>query len=194
MYKKVNITENHMRVMSLFTRGFDREYHIREAQKLLMISPRTAQLILNDLEKKAVLESKMRGKAKVYRIKGGCASRDYLMLTEQYKRIAFLASDMMAREVLEKAAPSIKGIALVFGSYAKGKAKEGSDLDIFVIGSCKRDETRKVSDLYGMEINVKTYPMKVFKREMGTDILIREVLADHIVISGLEELISMVVK
>ena len=55
MYKKVNITENHFRILSLFSNGFDREYYIREVQRLLKISPRTSQLILADLEKKAIL-------------------------------------------------------------------------------------------------------------------------------------------
>ncbi|MCX6710529.1 MAG: hypothetical protein NTZ02_00385 [Candidatus Woesearchaeota archaeon] len=49
MYNKLNITENHLQALSLFTNGFEREYYIREVGKLLRISPRTAQLILEDL-------------------------------------------------------------------------------------------------------------------------------------------------
>src|SRR3989338_1689868 len=54
MYNKINITENGLQIISLFTNGFDREYYIREVEKLLKISPRTAQLILEDLENKSI--------------------------------------------------------------------------------------------------------------------------------------------
>ena len=64
MYNKINITENHLQVLLLFTDGFDREYYIREVERLLKISPRTAQLILEDLEAKGILEPKTRGKIK----------------------------------------------------------------------------------------------------------------------------------
>ena len=45
MYNKINITENGLQIISLFTNGFDREYYIREVEKLLKISSRTAQLM-----------------------------------------------------------------------------------------------------------------------------------------------------
>ncbi len=70
MYEKINITENHLNILSLFTRGFDSAYYIREVEKILKISHRTAQLILEDLEKKAVLGSKTRGKIRTLRQAG----------------------------------------------------------------------------------------------------------------------------
>src|SRR3989344_165074 len=100
MYKKVNklgITENHMQILSLFTRGFDKEYYIREVQKILKISPRTAQLLLDDLEKKAVLESKKRGKIKAYFLKKSITAKEYLLFTEQYKKLSFFENNLLIR-------------------------------------------------------------------------------------------------
>ena len=68
MYEKVNITENTLQVLSLFTNDFSSEYYIREVEKILKISPRTAQLILENLENKGIVESKMRGKIKNYKL------------------------------------------------------------------------------------------------------------------------------
>jgi PAS domain S-box-containing protein len=59
MYKKVNITENHLQILSLFTNGFENEYYIREIERLLKISPRTSQLILEDLERKTIRIEKL---------------------------------------------------------------------------------------------------------------------------------------
>ena len=69
MYDKINITENGLQIIALFTNGFDSEYYIREVEKLLKISPRTAQLILEDLEDKGIIESKIKGKIKLYKLK-----------------------------------------------------------------------------------------------------------------------------
>ena len=107
MYNKINITENGLQIISLFTNGFDREYYIREVEKLLKISPRTAQLILEDLENKGIIESKMKGKIKSYKLKINELSNRYLTFVEQYKSIAFMEKNLLVKEVIEKINPFI---------------------------------------------------------------------------------------
>lgn len=195
MYEKLGITENHLQALSLFTRGFSREYYIREVQKILGISPRTAQLILEDLEKKAVLESATRGKIRNYRIKKTGIGRQYLLFAEQYKTITFLESKrFLIGELIFKIGAAVDGIGLVFGSYAKGLEKKDSDLDIFVAGSCDKNEIDKMSRLYGIKISVKNYPLKLFGSGIKNDILIKEVLDNHIVFSNAELFIKTVFK
>ena len=143
MYDKLNITENHLQAISLFTNGFNREYYIREVQKLLKISPRTSQLILNDLEDKGILESKTKGKIRTYKIKSNSLSKKYIILVEQYKAIAFFEKNQIVKELIEKITPFIEGIGIIFGSYAKGIAEKESDLDIFVIGKYNKEGIKK---------------------------------------------------
>ena len=119
MYNKINITENNLQVLSLFTNGFDREYYIREVEKLLEISPRTAQLILEDLENKGIVESKTRGKIKSYKLRMNELSKRYLTFVEQYKTISFMKKNLLVKEVIEKISPFVYGIGIIFGSYAK---------------------------------------------------------------------------
>jgi predicted nucleotidyltransferase len=194
MYEKVNITENHFRALSLFTRGLGAEYYIREVQRLLGISPRTSQLILDDLEKKTVLESRTLGKIRTYGIRKSEAAKDYLVFAEQYKKITFLRKRPMIGEVISKITPMVRGLGMVFGSYAKGVEKKGSDLDVFIAGDYDRRGVKGVSELYGIEISVKSYPMEIFKRDIRKDALIREVLSDHVVFSGAEEFVRTVLE
>lgn len=194
MYEKVNITENHLQVLSLFTKGFNREFYIREVQKILRISPRTAQLILDDLERKAILESTIKGKIRTYKIKKTGPAKDYFIFVEQYKKITFLEKRPMIKEIITKITPSIKGIGLIFGSYVKELEKKDSDIDIFVVGEHDRKKIKKVSDLYGTEVSVKAYPWKIFEKEIKDDILIKEVLSNHVVFSGVETFVRMVLK
>ncbi len=193
MYEKVNITENSLQILSLFTRGFDREYYIREVQKILKISPRTAQLLLEDLENKGILESKVRGKIKTYKLKRNNVSRKYLTFVEQYKEISFTTKNILIKEIIEKITPHMQGIALVFGSYAKGTAHKESDLDIFIAGTYDSEEIKKVSKMYGVDVSVKCYPMKIFEKNITTDILLKEIVNDHIIFLNAEQFVQKVV-
>src|SRR3989344_1188228 len=154
MYNKINITENGLQIISLFTNGFDREYYIREVEKLLKISPRTAQLILEDLENKGIIESKVRGKIKSYKLKINELSNRYLTFVEQYKSIAFMEKNLLVKEVIEKISPFINGIG----------------------------------------ISIKCYPLKTFEKNVYQDILLKEVLKNHIVFKNMELFIQKVLK
>src|SRR3989344_4959107 len=176
MYDKLNITENTLKVLSLFTNGFDREYYIREVEKILKISPRTSQIILEDLENKGVLESKTKGKIKSYKLRINDLSKRYIIFVEQYKLILFMEKKLMIKEIIEKITPNIKGIGIIFGSYAKGLEKEDSDLDIFIAGTYKKEEIKKISVNLGVEISVKCYPVKTFKKNLNKDVLLKEIL------------------
>ena len=194
MYKKIRITENTLHVLSLFTNDFGREYYIREVKKLLKISPRTAQLILEDLEDKGVIESKIRGKIRTYKIKLSEFTKRYFVFVEQYKAIAFLEKNLMIKEIVEKITPNIKGIGIIFGSYAKGIENKESDLDIFVAGNYNKEEIKRVSKNLGIDISVKCYPMKTFERNINKDILLKEILKNHIVFVNVEQFIQKVLK
>ena len=194
MYNKINITENGLQIISLFTNGFDREYYIREVEKLLKISPRTAQLILEDLENKGIIESKVRGKIKSYKLKISELSKRYFTFVEQYKSIAFMEKNLLVKEVIEKISPFINGIGIIFGSYAKGIFNKESDLDIFVAGNYEKEEIKKVSRNLGVEISVKCYPLKTFGKNISQDILLKEVLKNHIVFKNMELFIQKVLK
>lgn len=192
MYGKIKITENTLQALSLFTNGFDREYYVREVEKLMKVSPRTAQLILEDLEDKGVLESKTRGKIRTFKLNPSELTKRYLVLVEEYKAIAFLQKRLLIKEVIEKIIPHVRGIGMIFGSYAKGLEKDDSDLDVFIAGDYGDDEVKRVSDNLGIDVSVKCYPMGVFEKGLAKDILLKEVLKDHVVFAGAERFIRAV--
>ncbi len=194
MYEKIRITENTLQVLSLFTNDFKRGYYVREVEKILKISPRTAQLILEDLENKGIVQSKIKGKIKIFKINQSDFTKKYLVFVEQYKAIAFLEKRLMIKEIIEKITHHIKGIGIIFGSYVKGLEKKDSDLDIFVAGNYNRNEIKKVSRNLGIEISVKCYPIKTFENNLNKDILLKEILKNHIVFMNAEQFIEEVFK
>lgn len=194
MYEKIKITENTLQILSLFTNDFKREYYVREVEKLLKISPRTAQLILEDLEDKGTIVSKTKGKIKTFKINPSEFTKKYLVFVEQYKAIAFLEKRLLIKEIIEKITPHIKGIGIIFGSYVKGLEKEGSDLDVFVAGNYNKDEIKKVSKNFGIEISIKCYPIRNFEKNLTKDILLKEILKNHVVFVNVEHFIQVVFK
>ena len=194
MYEKIRFTENTLQVLSLFTNDFSREYYVREVERLLKISPRTSQLILEDLEDKGIIESKTKGKIKTFKLNPSEFTKKYLVFVEQYKAIAFLEKKLLIKEIIEKITPHINGIGIIFGSYVKELEKEGSDLDIFIAGNYNNDEIKKVSKNLGIEISVKCYPLKIFEKSLTKDILIKEVLKNHVVFLNAEQFIQKVFK
>ncbi len=189
MYNKINITENHLRILSLFSKGFNKEYHIREVGKIANLSPRSAQLMLSNLEGKGILQSKTRGKIKAYSLRNAGITKEYLVLVEQYKLLSFLESHSIIREIIAKIRQHINGVGIVFGSYAKGIESKSSDLDIFIVGNGDKTQIKNISKTYGFEINVKQYPLNIFKSDLREDILIKEVLENHIIFLNSEQLI-----
>ena len=180
MYNKVNITENHLRVLSLFTEGFDRSFYIREVQRVLRISPRTAQIMLSDLESRGIIESKRQGKIVSYSLRRNYIAQRFLVFCEQYKTISFLNENSIINEIVEKITPQIDGIGVIFGSYAKGTNRPESDLDIFVVGKYNQKEIERASQMYGIDISVKCYPMNAFREDLRKDILVKELSLIHI--------------
>jgi uncharacterized protein len=192
MYNKVNIKENTLRVLALFTNGFDKDYYIREVAQLLNLSPRTAQLILEDLEKKGVLKGQSRGKIKSCTIFANEMSRRYLILAEQYKAITLMSQHLLVRELLIKMSSIINGLGIVFGSYVKGSAARNSDIDILVVGEYDPTEVKRIGTMLGIPIHIQQYSRKVFRSGVKTDLFIREVLRSHIIFKGAEEFIDTV--
>lgn len=196
MYKKeystLGITENHLRILSLFI-GFEKRWYIRAVQKKLNISPRTAQLILEDLEKKAILFSKTKGKIKEYELNRKSPScRNYMILVENYKQILFFGTHSLLQEASGKICKVCKGIVILFGSYAKGIEKKESDVDIFIIGKCNIDAIKEYMNLYSIPISPKIYSFQAFQKKKYADFLIKEVLEHHIILKGVEDYVSEV--
>ncbi len=190
MITKVNDID--LKIISLFTKGYNKEYYIREVDQLLGISSRTAFMTLIKLEKKGILESKIKGKIKLYSIKKSSLSKEYFLLAEQYKKIQFIEKNHLIKEILEKLDHCIEGIVIIFGSYAKGTQKKDSDLDLFIVGKQNKIKIKEIGEKYGIEINIKSYPITVFHKEINDDILLKEIVENHLLIKDAEDFLRSV--
>jgi predicted nucleotidyltransferase len=192
MSKKLDINENDLLVLALFSNGYDREYYIREICTYLPISHGTAQTILVRFEQKRVLASSQRGKTRLFRLKSGEISIQYLVLAEIYKKIRFMEEKPYISEIMNKVSSFSEGTVLLFGSYAKGTDTEGSDIDIFVAGTVNEREVSKIGRMYDVEVNTVAYPGTAFAVPYRSDPLVLEVKKNHIVWKNTESFVREV--
>ena len=181
MSKKLDMNDNGLAVLTLFSNGYDREYYIREICNYLPLSHGTAQTVLVRFEGQHVLESSQRGKIRLFRIKSGEISIQYFVLAEIYKKIRFMQNDLFIAEILNKISLVSDGIVIIFGSHAKGTATENSDIDIFIAGTTDEGAVHKIEKMYDVEINTVVYPESAFISGEGFDPLLTEVKKNHIV-------------
>ncbi len=189
---ELHITENHLKVLALFTKGYQREYYIREVYKNISIGLQTAQRVLDDLEHKGILISRTKGKIRVFALQDNQDSKDYLILTEQYKKIIFLQNNLLIKEIVEKITPHIKGISLIFGSYSKEEQDKESDLDLCIIGEFNKTEIFRVSKTYNISLNIKNYSISTFEEKKDDDFLLKEIIQNHVIITQPDQFIERI--
>ena len=167
----------------------------RYIAKKKSLNQKSVANILNKLEMEGFLRSTTVGRNKGFSLNlDNLESVKNLIVAAEHLRTAgFLRKNTLINEIIRKVKPAFDGIVIIFGSYAKGVQKKGSDLDIFIAGIYDRDKVHEVSGLYNLQISVKNYPQGIFKRALkNRDILLNEVLKNHIIISGIEEFINAV--
>ena len=81
MITKINDID--LRTLSQFTKGYNKNYHIRELQRILKVSSKTSLTTLAKLEKRNILKSEIKGKLKIYSINNSKISREFFYLVER---------------------------------------------------------------------------------------------------------------
>jgi len=156
------------------------ENHIRGIAKTLKKSHSTILRRLNELVKENILDYKRKGKNKVFFIKKNLKTKNYIFNAERHKLIKLLRKypelNIIIDDVLKK---TNEKLVILFGSYAKFRAKKNSDIDIYV--DTKNRKVKKEIESVNSKINVKVGSFNT-KSE-----LIKEIIKNHIVLRDIEE-------
>jgi len=154
--------------------------HGREISKILKTPLTTIQRILLDLKKNNVLDYKLSGKNKIYFIKKNLTSKKYIQNAENYKFIKIIKHYPNLEPIIEKILEKCKDqLIILFGSYAKLKVKNNSDIDIYI--ETKDKKIKKEIELINSRLSIK---IGTFDKEL---LLIKEIIKNHVIIKGIEE-------
>jgi predicted nucleotidyltransferase len=108
-------------------------YHLRELARRVHTSAGTASRELQRLAADGLVESEIEGRQRYYRV--NTASPLYQPIRDLVRRT------IGAPAVLRRHLAEVPGIerAMIFGSYADGRLKADSDIDVLIIGTPDRD-------------------------------------------------------
>lgn len=141
----------------------DREYYLRELERVLNIPVSMVRSELLRLQKEALFISRKKGNLVYFSLNKAHP------LFDEFKSIVFKTVGIqgLLRQVFQK----IKGVktAFIYGSFAKNEEKASSDIDLLVIGRPDEDklirEIGRLEKALKREINYTLYSSSEFKRK-----------------------------
>ena len=157
--------------------------HIRAIAKEINEPHVTILRRLNELVNKNVLDFRREGKNKIFFLRDNIITKSYIYRAEHYKleKLVNKSPEMMIiiEEILKKTKAEL---ILLFGSYAKFKAKKDSDIDVY-IETGNRKVKKAISEI-NSNLSIKIGPFNL------KSLLIKEMIDNHVIIRGVERFYS----
>ncbi len=150
-------------VLKQFLSNPEQKYYIRQLAVILKISVGSIHRELIKFEKNGILNSQNIGNLRFFYV------NKTNPLFRELKQLIFKSEGIKGS--LKESLNDIQGlkIAFIYGSFAEGKERSDSDVDLFLLGKPDEDRlVRKISDLeseFNREINYTIYTEPEFKKE-----------------------------
>lgn len=155
----------------------ERPQHVRGLQRHVGLSMSSLNRELARLEKRGLVERTMEGSRVLY-----CTAEG----NPGWKTLRQMIRDFADPvEVVEEALTAVDGIdvAFVYGSFARGDARNDSDVDVFVVGVAARQaslgrEAAAASLLLGRPVEIRAYTRDKLERQLRSgNSIVRRILA-----------------
>jgi predicted nucleotidyltransferase len=173
-----NITQ--LKVLSLFMDNPYGKYYLREAARILKISPMTLKRSLDLLLKnKLILKEKIKNQI-LYTANLDNPAFRHFKIARNLSR--FLKKDVVG--FILKSIPGTSAIVL-YGSYAKGEDDQASDIDLLVIAPVKKNISGDLSALIGKEVNLSLFnPAQWSKHAASNRAFYLDIITEGIILYG----------
>ena len=176
------LSKTQLSLLQLLYTNPEKSFYMQEIGKILGKKPGVFQRTLIGLVTEGILISEYRANARYFH-----ANTNHPLYPEIKKIVSKTAGAEGALKEMLRPIKDIK-IAILYGSFAKGKERQDSDIDLLIVGS-PRVEDRLLKDLPRLEkqlqreINYKLYSESEYRRKRTQkDPFLEEVLSDKKVI------------
>jgi len=171
-----------------FSRNYSSKLYASQISKSLSMPQKTIHRKLELLAKSNLLDFVRNGRNKHYFL--NLKKREALSLlsmVETFKEIKFINSYSQIKILFNE----LPGTFILFGSYAKGLAKNHSDIDLILIGR-KSKKITEILKRYPFEVNIFYFTLAGFKNLVNKkEHLGVEIVKDHIIFGDKEEIIKL---
>ena len=187
MEKIHNTTKD--KVLKLLLSNKDKEFTIRAIAKEIAIDYKTVHIVVNRLLKSGVLSSKKAGQTilcSLNRFNADIFRAESIRREELLRNKSLYALHNYFKDLKE---PFF--IILLFGSYASGKARKGSDIDLMLItdNDDLRKKAKKIVSLIPLSIHLVDFNSKEFLSMLKTTEFNvgKEAVNNNIILFGIED-------
>lgn len=151
------------RLLAHYFTHSDEKYYVREIAALLNLDPGNLSREFRKLTEEGLFLEERKGRIKLYRL------NSHYSLYQELKQIIFKTEGVEGRlKKLVSQFPEIH-LAFVYGSYAEGKEKASSDVDLVLVGTPDRklltSRIRNLEDELHREINFNLYTRPEFMKK-----------------------------
>jgi predicted nucleotidyltransferase len=155
------------------------DLHTRAIAEQLSSNHATVLRKLRDLTEENIVDFRMEGKNKVFTLKRTIESRNAAIIAEIYKQSSVVSRYPVLRGIVQaiQEMPEIP-LAILYGSYAKGLATKGSDIDIYIETSDSHKKKQLEQKHSSLSVKIGVFDTR--------NLLIREIMKDHVIIRGFE--------
>jgi len=161
----INILKSKLRaeLLAFYFSRPDAELYLSELARVIKVDPMNLSRELKRLEKDNIFISRMSGKQKYYKL-----NKNYLFYNELKNIVAKTVGIESSLAEIVKGERAIK-FCFIYGSYAAGTDRAGSDIDLFIIAEPAAMDlaAEKISGLekkIGREINYRFFTDADFKK------------------------------
>ncbi len=156
-----------------------KRFHARALAEKLGTNHMTVSRKLMSLLESNVLDYEVEGRNRLFFIKKSIEARNWAMMTELHRLNRLLGEYPQLRNTIDyiQSNKDVR-LAILFGSYAKGIAKKGSDIDLYVETDDKK--LKNALEKFSTKLSVK---IGEFDRD---SLLIKEIEKNHVIVKGVE--------
>ena len=153
--------------------------HLQELSRRTNIPQTTLRRVLDELLSKKILDYSIKGRNKIFKLTNNLESKFFVQMIENYNRLKLISSYPDLSIIFEDILDNIDcPLIILFGSYAKFRAKKDSDIDIYL-------ETRSKAEKQKIESINSRINAKIGCFDPNNN-LIKEIIKNHIIIRGVE--------
>lgn len=176
LYQKIT----HLSVLELFIKNPYERYYLREASRILKISPMTVKRALDLLVKDRMLLREEFKNQILYRANMESAAFKHL-------KVAYNLAWLEKRDIVDYLKENLAGLSslILYGSFAKGENDEKSDIDLLAISSSGTKKDIRLMELLGKETSLTVFtPAKWREQAKKNKAFYIDVITEGIILFG----------
>lgn len=158
----------------------NKELHVRGLSKVINKPHASISRLMKDLLKRNVVDFKLEGKNKVFKLKKSIECLNFIYMAEHFKLLKLFDKYPHISVIAEMiASKTNEELIIIFGSFAKFSANRNSDIDIFVETMDRKVKTELENINSRISVKIGEFNQN--------NLLVKEIMKDHVILKGVEK-------